>query len=187
MTQLDRVRYDGTMEDLHRYFKKFKISNPQLIDPKDLITRAVEARWPGADPRDLMEDGEENWLRRDMEDMVRDASRDMNKWIDTTAQGDLFNQYPVRVPRWFLIDGKQTPYYEVTLQDALPYLRAREAATRAEADALQSAADEKRRIAGETHMQVEQTLHLIQIAKDNGIDPAKVRYERQDDTTRPHE
>jgi hypothetical protein len=174
------VSVDLTMKELHRYFEKYQIANPALEDADDIISAAIAERWPGADPNEVLRQAEINWLAEDRKDIVRDANRDMAKWVDTTVQGDLFDNYPVRVPCWFMIDGEPREYWKVSIADALSYLQVRESALRAEADALQQAADEKRTMADRAKQQVEQTAHLIHMAEEKGIDPHTVKYAKKD-------
>lgn len=175
---MSTITVDVTMKELHRYFAKFQIANPTIQEPAAVITAAICNRWPWANPDSVLREAEINWLRQDRKDMVRAAGRDMSKWVDTTVQGDLFNDYPVKVPQWFMIDGEPQEYWKVSIEQALSYLQARESALRAEAGALEQAAGEKHAMADTAKWQVKRTVELIQMAEERGVAPRTVKYAR---------
>lgn len=178
---------DITMKELHAYFQNYQATHQNLSNPEQIIIRAVEARWPGADPDEVLRQAEINWLQQQHADIAREAGRKLSQWIDTTArskQGDLFDSMPdhiqLKVPPKFLIDGQSVPYWKVSIADALPYFQVKEQSLSAEESALRQAADEKKVMKELVHMQVERVSQMIYMAEANGIDPKSVRYVQKD-------
>lgn len=174
---------DITMKELHGYFQNYQATHQHLASPDQIIIRAVEARWPGADPDEVLRQAECNWLQQQHTDLAREAGRKLSQWIDTTArskQGDLFDQMPdhiqLKVPPKFLIDGESVPYWKVSIADALPYLQGKAEFLIAEERALRQAADAKMEMKNMVMIQVERVSHMIHLAESNGIDPRTVKY-----------
>ena len=178
---------DITMKELHGYFQNYQATHQHLASPDQIIIRAVEARWPGADPDEVLRQAECNWLRQQHTDLAREAGRKLSQWIDTTArskQGDLFDQMPdhnqLKVPPRFLIDGESVPYWKVSIAEALPYFQVKEQSLAAEEAALRQAADEKKVMRDLVRIQVERVSHMLHLAESNGIDPRTVKYVHQE-------
>jgi hypothetical protein len=176
---------DITMKELHGYFQDYQAVHQDMADPEQIIIRAIHARWPGADPDEVLRQAEINWLKQERTRIVREAGSKLSKWIETTArskQGDLFDTMPdhiqLKVPPRFLLEGESdpVPYWKVSIADALPYFQVKEQALSAEEAALRQAADEKKVMKELVRMQVERVSQLIRMAESNGIDPKTVRY-----------
>lgn len=181
------IAIDITMKDLHAYFQNYQAKHYQLTDAEKIIIAAIDARWPGADPDEILRQAEINWLNQQITDTARAAGIKLSQWIDTTArsrQGDLFDTMPdhieLKVPPRFLIDGDAVPYYKVSIADALPYFQVKEQALAAEVGALLQAAEQKKVMKELVHMQVEQVSKMIKMAESNGIDPRTVKYVKKD-------
>jgi hypothetical protein len=178
---------DITMKELHSYFQNYQATHQSIANPDQIIVRAVEARWPGCHPNEVLRQAEINWLQQQHTDLAREAGRKMSQWIETTArsrQGDLFDTMPdhiqLKVPPHFLIDGESKPYYQVSIADALPYFQVKEQSLVAEEAALRQAADEKRVMKDLVHMQIEHVAKMIRMAEDSGIDPRTVKYVKKE-------
>ena len=52
---------DITMKDLHAYFQNYYAKNPALSS-EQVITGAIDARWPGANPDEVLYQAKVSWL-----------------------------------------------------------------------------------------------------------------------------
>jgi hypothetical protein len=163
-----------TMEQVHKHFEKYLALHREIIDDSEVISRAVAERWPGADPLEVLHQAEINSLIRARNAMYADPRK--NKWITTTAQGDLFHAVPVRVPSVLIVDGRPLPYYEATILDGLEWWQARRDAKTANADSFAEAERTRRDEAAEAAEEAEKLAEIVRTATANGIDPRSVRY-----------
>lgn len=171
---------DIGMVELHKYLKNWMITHPDM-DAETSIGQALHERYPGSDMLSVLFTAECNQLTIDRQNMVRDANRNESKWIDTTVQGDLFNDLNDRVPRWIIgDDGKPVEYWKVSPVKILEYKQSILSGFIAEERAhLDSAALARQRIVT-TEADIAKTERIITEARKNGIDPETVRYEKHD-------
>jgi hypothetical protein len=169
---------DLTMLELHKHIRQFQLRNPAVADAAVLIEMAIGERWPGLLVADVLFQAEQNWLAQERRDTARDAARNLDEWIDTQVQGDLFDDLPVSVPRWVILDGERDPveYWKCSPLDLLEYLSARAAALLAEAEALRAAMQDKEKQVARVRREIEHTRAVIDRAKANGLDPAALHY-----------
>jgi hypothetical protein len=163
-----------TMEQLNALFLKYLALHREIQDPADIIHQAIAERFGAADPRDVLFRAEENSLAAARQKDINNPNK--NKWVTTTAQGDLFNAVPVRIPSLLIVDGKPRPYYEVSVLDGLEWWRARQDAKAHDAGVLSESAQQRHREAVEAGDEAAKLEALIQIAVNSGMDPRTVRY-----------
>ena len=170
------TRVELTMQELHKHIKQYQIRNPSIEDGAVVLEMAIAERWPGMPVNDVLRQAEINWLMMDRRNMARDSARNINEWVDTRVQGDMFNDMPVSVPKWVLKDGDAVEYWKCSPVELLEYLRARKQAMQAEENALREAATEKARQVARVATEIEHTQAVIARAHAEGMDPAALRY-----------
>jgi len=167
-----------TMEQVHKFFEKYLVLHGELSDMDVVMRRAVDERWGrSADVARILKKAESNSLLASASRAMSDPRK--NKLIDTSAQGDLFNNVLMKIPSMLMVDGKLTPYYEASITDGFAWWKARHAAKTTEADAYAKAEEEAREQADIAETEAGKVQSLIQKAIESGIDPKTVRYAKQ--------
>lgn len=163
-----------TMEQVHKHCEKYLALHREIADEGEILTQAIRERWGDVEPRDVLEQAELNSLAACRLKLIVDPKK--NPWVTTNAQGDLFNDVPVRIPSVLIIGGKPVPYYEASVLDGLEWWRARQDAKNEEASTYQRAADERSNDAREATLEAEKLEAIVQTAMRNNVDPRSVRY-----------
>jgi hypothetical protein len=88
-----------------------------LLDETEVLERGIRERFGDVSVSDVLYQAELKSLSNERMKLVNNPKE--NKWVTTSAQGDLFNDVPVRVPSVLIINGKPTPYYEASILDGL--------------------------------------------------------------------
>lgn len=168
------VAITETMEQVQKHIEKYLALHPEITDNLTLMHEAIRERWGDVDSAALLEEAELNSLAAARRKIWSDPRK--NPWVDTTAQGDLFDSVLVKVPSMLIIKGRPTPYYEASIVDGLEWWLARQDAKKDEADALREAAEKRDRESAEAARQAETLERLVRTALDNGVDPRTVLY-----------
>lgn len=171
---------DITVKKLTTFIKSYRLAHPELQDGDELVNAAIGSRWPAMEPEVVTYAAFINQAESDLDDMVREAASNKELWIDTNLQGDLFNQVPVRCPEMMLVDGKRTPYYEVSINEAYEFFNTRAIGATAERDAFQQLVDQKNLEITSYKKEIAILRDMIALAKRNGINPATVKYAKKD-------
>jgi hypothetical protein len=175
-------RCDLTMDQLHDYFKKYRYSNPSIERADLLVTIALRAMCgEDVDVGAVLFDAE---VRQIEEEDRRRAERDgvnSTKWINTTAQSDLFDNYPIAVPREFVIDGKVIPYYKTSIEQALQYVGARLGSIEHEITQIADALESKRTWRDTLRARRQALEELAAAVRRMGLDPSTTSFKRVDD------
>jgi hypothetical protein len=171
---------DVSATDLLNGIKNYRIANPHLEDVEDLVDAFINSCWPSANPYEVTYAAILNEVKKTVAEMVRKAARKTEEWIDTTVQGDLFNNMSVRLPKWLTDrDGNPIQYWKASNDDIIAFLDARLAGINAEIGALEETLVAKNQLKASFKTEQEKQLKVRKIAKENGIDPSTVRYARQ--------
>lgn len=162
-----------TTPELHRQIQTWRRQNPQVTDLNHALTLAIEAICPDENPADVLMQAEINWLSYERTKEIKAAAQNVDDWVDTHAQGDMFNPLPFSVPKIMLNkDGKPAKYYELTVMEMAEYLTAAAQSAAVQAAEFQKLADEKRKRQERIAASLDQVRKVIALAKQNGIDPA---------------
>lgn len=175
------IAIDITSTQLHKFIQSFRQANPQIEDVETLVDTAIQTRWPSANPYEVAYAAVINQTDTDMEKMVREAARKTEEWIDTTVQGDLFSALPpVRIPKWLTDkNGDRKEYWKASPGDVLAFLDTRAAGLTAEIDALNEVLSAKQTQLDSIRAEIAKHRQIIEIARQNGVDPHTVSYARQ--------
>lgn len=176
MNTINATRVEITSPELHKHIKQFQTRNPGMNDLAVLLEMAIGERWPGAHVDDVLRQAEINWLAMDRRKLVRDTARNMQDWVDTGIQGDMFNDMPISVPKWMLKDGEPVEYWKCTLLEAREYMMALAKSNEVQAVELERAAAVKRAAVDQLKQHISNIEAAISRARENGIDPATLRY-----------
>lgn len=163
-----------TMEQVHKHCEKYLALHRDINDEAEILRKAVQERWGDVDPRDVLQQAEINSLAAARMKMIINPKK--NPWVTTNAQGDLFNDVPVRVPSVLIINGNPMPYYEASILDGLEWWRARQDAKTEEATRYQEAANQREAEGVEAAAEAEKLEAIIRRCMDNGVDPREVKY-----------
>lgn len=163
-----------TMEQVHKHCEKYLALHREIHDEAEILRQAVHERWGEVDPRDVLQQAEINSLAAARMKLIVNPKK--NPWVTTSAQGDLFNDVPIRIPSVLIIDGKPRPYYEASIIDGLEWWRARQDAKTEEATRFQEAANLRDAESTEAAAEAEKLEQIIRRCMDNGVDPREVRY-----------
>lgn len=175
------ISIDITSTQLHKFIQSYRQANPQIEDVETLVDSAIQKRWPSANPYEVAYAAVLNQANEDLDKIVRDAARKTEEWIDTTVQGDLFSTLPpVRIPKW-LIDqnGNRKEYWKASPEDVLVFLETRATGLEAEITVLEEALATKKAQINALRAEMAKHRQVIDIAKQNGLDPKQVSYARQ--------
>lgn len=170
------VVIDITMPELHKHIKAWQIRNPSTDNMAVAMELAIAERWPGASIHQVLEQAEINWLSQERLNLARDKAKNPEKWINTTVQGDMFNDLPVSVPEYIIQDGKPVEYWKCSLPTMLEFIESRITAMQFEEDQLLAAAAEKRRQIEAAARNAGNIRTAIERAVAQGIDPASLTY-----------
>jgi hypothetical protein len=162
------------MEQVHEHCKKFLAMHKEIFEDAEILAQAIKERWGNVDPAALLERAELNSLHKARDNLYRNPKT--NPWVDTTIQGDFFNDAPVKVPEILMINGKPTRYTEASLLDGLEWWLARYESKRSEKQALSDAAQFREEEEKQAAVQVRRHRELIEKAIASGLDPSKVLY-----------
>lgn len=176
MKAIEQIRIDITAPELHKHIKQFQVRNPSINDLAVLMEMAIAERWHGARVEDVLLQAEINWLALDRRNLVRDTARNMQDWVDTGLQGDLFNDLAMSVPKWMLKDGEPVEYWKCSLPEMREYMQSLSDSTRMQAEELEKAASAKRAAVDKLKQQISTIDEAIHRAQAQGIDPQTVRY-----------
>jgi hypothetical protein len=175
------VQIDITSTQLHKFIQSYRVAHPQIEEPGSLVDSAISARWPEANPLEIVYQAAVNQAREDFDRIAREAARKTEEWIDTTVQGDLFSALPqVRIPKWLTDrEGARIPYYKASPDDVIAFLEARRVGLRAEIVALEQTLEGKQAQYGIIESELGKHLKIRELARQNGLDLKSVRYARQ--------
>lgn len=176
MNTTEMIHVDMTSPELHKLIKQYQVRNPGIADLSTVMELAINERWPGAQVEGVLRQAEINWLSQDSINRVRDTARNMEEWIDTGLQGDLFNDIPMSVPKLMLKDGKPVEYWKCSLPEMREYMASLASSTQVQAQALQDALSAKLAAVDNLKRQISNIDEAIRRAKAQGIDPETVRY-----------
>jgi hypothetical protein len=165
------------MEQVHAHLKKYLVLNRELLDETEVLERGIRERFGDVSVSDVLYQAELKSLSNERMKLVNNPKE--NKWVTTSAQGDLFNDVPVRVPSVLIINGKPTPYYEASILDGLEWWLARQDHKANEARLYREAADKSEEESAIAHDEVDKLEQLARKAMDNGIDPRSVLYAKE--------
>lgn len=174
---MSTITISETMEQLHKHCEKYLALHREIADEADILAGAIRERYGNVDIGAVLERAEVNSLAAARRRFISDPKK--NKWITTSAQGDMFNSVEVQIPSLLMIGGKPTHYYEASILDGLEWWRARQDHTGTEAERFREAAKlstNSSAIAGEEADKLEE---LIRTAEANGIDPSTVMYAKE--------
>lgn len=160
-----------TANELHKHIQAWRREHLEVQDVAVALEMALAERWPYVPPADVCLQAELNSLAFERTKEVKAAAQNTDDWVDTHAQGDLFNPLPFSVPKLMLKDGKPAYYYEMTVVEMEEYLAASASSTEAQANEFQRVADDKRAKADRIRKSLEQVRKVIALAKQNGIEP----------------
>lgn len=166
-----------TMEQVHKHVEKYIAVHKETVDDHEALVHAIRERWGEVDHLAILEQAELNSIAASRRKLLSD--RRTNPWIETHAQGDLFDAVGVKIPSMLLIDGKPRPYYQVSILEGLEWWRARQDNKATEASAFRTAADARDQEASEATSEAEKLEKLISRAMDHGVDPRSVLYAKQ--------
>jgi hypothetical protein len=171
------VVIDITMPELHKRIKNWQVRNPGVTDPHQAMLCAINESWPGADVHQVLFQAEANWIRQDRLDMIRDKNKNLKNWVDTTVQGDMFNDLPISVPEHIIDDqGEAVEYWKCSLPNILKYVETRILSLTTEEKALRDAADVKRAEIEKAKANADKMRTAIARAVEAGIDPTTLSY-----------
>lgn len=174
MTQT--VAITETMAQVHKHLERYLALHRELTDERELMARAIRERWGDVEPAALLEQAEVNSLAAARMKLITDPKK--NPWVTTSAQGDLFDDVPVRIPSVLIIDGKPRPYYQASIVDGLKWWRARQNAKTVEVNGFLDAALHREGESIEAAAEAAKLEALVRKAIDNGTDPRQVLYAR---------
>lgn len=161
-----------TTPELHRHIQTWRRMNPQVSDISVALHMALAEICPDESPESVVFQSELNWLTCERTKEVKVASQNIDDWVDTKAQGDLFNKMPFSVPKIMLKDGKPAKYYEMTVNEMAEYLSALAQSTALQAAEFQKLAKDKQAKHKRIQASLDQVRKVIEEAKQNGIDPS---------------
>lgn len=174
----EAITLDITMPELHKHIKAYQMRNPSISDAQALLEMAINERWPGLRIDDVLRQAEINWIALDRRNMVRDAARNLNEWVDTTVQGDMFNDIASKVPRWILRGQDPVEYWKCSPTELKEYLITRAQQVKADAMHYRNLANEKDNELRRIEAEIEHTNAIIKRATDAGLNPDDLRYEK---------
>lgn len=167
-----------TMEQVHKHCVTYLALHREQLDEATILETAIRERWGDADASEVLWQAELNSLAAARMKLITDPKS--NPMVDTTTQGDLFHTVPLTVPKVLIINGKPTPYDQAGPLDGLEYWRARQDATKKEAETFREAAAQRDATSAQAAEHAERHEAVIRIAIENGIDPRTLTYARQE-------
>lgn len=171
---MSTIAITETMEQVHKHLEKYQALHKEISDEQDVLEQAVRERWGDVAPQDLLVQAELNSLSAAR--LKNLSNPKTNPWVDTTAQSDLFNNVPIRVPSMLMVRGKQKPYWECSIIDGLEWWRAREDAKAKEQDVYLVAAKAAGDASAFATSESEKLEDLVRRAQAEGVDPSTVMY-----------
>lgn len=162
---------DVTFSELHKHIQSWRREHIEVQDITVALEMALNERWPGIAPADICFQAELNSLAFERTREVKAAVQNTDDWIDTHAQGDMFNPLPFSVPKMMLKDGKPARYYEMTVSEMAQFLAASAQNTDMQAEEFQKIANDKRAKSARIRQSLEQIRKVIALAEANGINP----------------
>lgn len=174
----EQLTISETMEQVHKHFKTYMALHKEPRSPEQIIEDATRERWGDVDPALVLIKAEANSLKAERDRQIRNPA--YNGLISTTVQGDLFHAVALVVPKILVVDGKERPYYEASVLDGLAWWQGRKEDKAKEADAYQRAADECSGAAKFAEAEAAKLIGVIEEARALGVDPAQVKYARDE-------
>lgn len=167
-----------TMEQVHKHCVTYLALHKELLDEAQVLDMAIRERWGDAEAGAVLRQAELNSLAAARMKLITDPKT--NPMVDTTTQGDLFHDVPLTVPKVLIVNGKPTSYDKCGPLDGLEYWRARQDATKKEAETYREAAAQRDAVSAQAAEHAERHESVIRIAVENGIDPRTLTYARQE-------
>lgn len=174
---MSTIAISETMEQLHKHCEKYLALHREIIDEGEILAGAIRERYGNVDIGAVLERAEVNSLAAARRRFIADPKK--NKWITTSAQGDMFNSVKVKVPSLLMVGGKPKHYYEASILDGLEWWRARQDHTGTEAQRFCEAAELSTAASATAGQEAGKLEELIRKAEANGIDPSTVMYAKE--------
>ena len=172
----DPATIEITMPELHKHVKAWLIRHPHVSDMEAALQEATRERFPYCPPDEVLHQAAVNWLNQDKLNNARDASRNLEQWVDTSVQGDMFNDLPMRVPAFIIKNGQPVEYWKCSIAELLEVVESKVAALQMQEQQLREAADAKLFQLNAERANARNIRTAIERARAAGIDPATLTY-----------
>lgn len=176
---MNQIFITETIEQVVKHCKNYLVLQKNLQSPEQALDTAIKEKFGDVDSGEILRQAGINTLNKLREGLLSDFKK--NPLIDTTAQGDMFDDVPLRIPSQLLINGEWKPWFKTKVIDGHEYWRARQAAKAVESDKFADAARKSHDDSVRAASEAEKFEIVLQKAQSNGIDPATVMYANYED------